>query len=97
MTPKTATPEQLRDNETGYRSCLNEGPATDMLLDTIDALRRISAVETFNGPSGRMLGQRLIDHQVRTGRFVRDMTVRELDEICEDLRRDYNAMFPNGA
>jgi hypothetical protein len=79
---------------TPYLPQIEEALSSHAVLHLIDAVSEISHVRNWNGPSGRLLGKRLMEHMDKTeGRTVEDLTVRELNTLLNAVRDEYQKSY----
>jgi hypothetical protein len=71
------------------------GAGTGILFKLLDATRGIADAGEINGPARRQLGRYI--QAALNGREIADLTVRELEAICEKSSHDYNEMYRKGA
>lgn len=79
------------ENVSAYLTAMElwQRPHVDALLSTIDILRPAAGISEWNGPSGRLLGQRILQECAMRGQAVRDWTISELVDLCERVRVEF--------
>ncbi len=69
-----------------------ERPYVDALLGTRELIRPIAGICDWNGPSGRLLGQRILQECSFRGKQIRDWSIAEFADLCERVGREYDEL-----
>jgi hypothetical protein len=79
---------------TPYLPEMENALSSHAVLHLIDAVSEIAHVRNWNGPSGRLLGKRLMEYMDKTeGRTVEDLTIRELNTLLATVRDEYQESY----
>lgn len=82
------------DSASEYFAALDawQRPHVEALLSTIDLLRPVAGICDWNGPSGTLLGQRILQECSFRGKQVRDWSIAEFADLCERVALEYNEL-----
>jgi hypothetical protein len=79
---------------TPYLPQIEEALSSHAVLHLIDTVREIAHIQNHNGPSGRLLGKRLMEYMDNfEGRSIDDLSIRELNTIIEAVRIEYEESY----
>ena len=82
-------------SNTPYLPAIEDALYSHAILHLLDVTACIEGIHTWNGPSGRMLGKRVMEYldECKHGRRMEELTIGELTGIIENTRAEYRTIY----